>query len=247
MSKIPLEDTIRKVLYSELKLIFPLHFFQDSSFIVPKQIVTEKIVSCFSASGQNDLSSSSKDSDESSLEEESLDDPIEIDFVKKKELKTSVATVECKIKCLKIPAMTLDSGTKPLIISKNIVVRIKAKIDESEKHDLSGIATVPIESIGIVRNLPITLAPRCIIHEDFVVVDYHKPTLIFSNQLLKKYKCAMDWDTNELKISLNGKDYLIPVTMHKVKNKLEVNCARTTPKCDDLPALDCISHDLQDL
>ncbi|GES80532.1 hypothetical protein GLOIN_2v1886689 [Rhizophagus clarus] len=123
----------------------------------------------------------------------------------------------------------------------------KAKIDESEKHDLSGIATVPIESIGIVRNLPITLAPRCIIHEDFVVVDYHKPTLIFSNQLLKKYKCAMDWDTNELKISLNGKDYIIPVTMHKVKNKLKVNCARTTPKCDDLPALDCISHDLQDL
>ena len=125
-------------------------------------------------------------------EDEYLDDLIEIDFVQKKELKTSVATVKCKIKRLKILAMTLDSGAEPPIISKNIVVHIKAKIDESEKYDLSGIATVPIESIGIVRNLPITLAPGLTIYEDFIVVDYHKPTLIFSNQLLKKYKCAMD-------------------------------------------------------
>ncbi|GBB91218.1 hypothetical protein RclHR1_01840015 [Rhizophagus clarus] len=117
---------------------------------------------------------------------------------------------------------------------------------KSEKHDLSGVATVPIESIGIVRNLPITLAPGCTIHEDFVVVDYHKPTLIFSNQLLKKYGCAVDWNTNELKIPLNGKDYIIPVTMHKVKNKLEVNCATTTSECDDLPAPDKVSQDSQD-
>ncbi|GES94263.1 hypothetical protein GLOIN_2v1886689 [Rhizophagus clarus] len=242
LREIPLEEIIRKVLHSELKLIFPPHFFQDSSLITSKQIVAPME----RASGQNDTSASSNDlfSDESSQEEESLDGPMEIDFVKKKEPKTSVATVKCKIKRLKIPAMTLDSGAEPPIITKNIVVRVNAKIDESEKHDLSGVTTVPIESIGIVRNLPITLASGLTIYEDFIVVDYHKPTLIFSNQLLKKYKCAMDWDTNKLKISLNGKDYIIPVTMHKVKNKLEVNCVRTTPECDDLPALDKISQDL---
>ncbi|GET49963.1 hypothetical protein GLOIN_2v1886689 [Rhizophagus irregularis DAOM 181602=DAOM 197198] len=243
LREIPLEKTIRKVLYSELKLIFPPHFFQDSGLIASKQIVASteaKIVS------QNDVSSSSKDSDESSLEEESLDDPMEINFVKKKEPKTSVATIKCKIRRLKIPAMNLDSGAEPPIITKNIVDRTKDKIDKSEKHDLSGVATVPIESIGIVHNLPITLAPGCIIYEDFVVVDYHKPTLIFSNQLLKKYGCAVDWNTNELKILLNGKDYIIPVTMHKVKNKLEVNCATTTSECDDLSTPDCISQDLSE-
>ncbi|GES96597.1 hypothetical protein GLOIN_2v1886689 [Rhizophagus clarus] len=108
---------------------------------------------------QNDVSSSSKNLDESSLEEESLDDPMKINFVKKKEPKTSVATIKCKIRHLKIPAMTLDSGAEPPIITKNIVDRTKDKIDKSEKHDLSSVATVPIESIGIVRNLPITLAP----------------------------------------------------------------------------------------
>ena len=192
---------------------------------------------------QNDVSSSSKDLDESSLEEESLEDPMEIYFVQKKELKTSVATVKCKIRRLKIPAMTLDSGAEPPIITKNIIDRIKEKIDKSEKHDLSSVATVLIESISIIRNLPITLALGCIIHEDFVVVDYHKLTLIFSNQLLKKYGCAVDWNTNELKIHLNGKDYIIPVTMHKVKNKLEVNCAVSIAN-DDLPALDCILQEL---
>src|SRR5436189_4881541 len=143
--------------------------------------------------------------------------------------------------------MTLDSGAEPPIITKNIVDRTKDKIDKSEKHDLSGVATVPIESIGIVRNLPITLAPGCTIHEDFVVVDYHKPTLIFSNQLLKKYNCAMDWKTNELKIPLNGKDYIIPVTMHKVKNKLEVNCANITPECDASSIPNKVSQVSQDL
>ncbi|PKY57256.1 hypothetical protein RhiirA4_478198 [Rhizophagus irregularis] len=241
LREIPLEETIRKVLHSELKLIFPPHFFQDSGLIASKQIVASteaKIVS------QNDVSLSSKDSDESSLEEESLDDPMEINFVKKKEPKTSVATVKCKIRRLKIPAMTLDSGAEPPIITENIVERVGDKIDKSEIHDLEGISTVPVESVGVVRNLPITLAPGLTIHEDFVVVRYKKPTLIFSNQLLKKYRCAVDWATNELKIPLNGKDYIIPVTMHKIKNKLEVNCVRTTPECDDLPAPDKISQDL---
>ena len=156
----------------------------------------------------------------------------------------SIATVKCKIKRLKIPAMTLDSRAEPPIITENIVERIGAKIDKSEIHDLEGISTVPVESIGVVRNLPITLAPGLTIIKDFIIMRYCKPTLIFSNKLLKKYGCAVDWSTEELKIPFNGKDYIIPVTMHKVKNKLEVNCATTTSECDDLPAPDCISQDL---
>ena len=168
---------------------------------------------------------------------------MEIYFVQKKEPKTSVATVKCKIKRLKIPAMTVDSGAEPPIITDDIVKRVGAKIDKSEKHDLNGISTVPVESLGVVRNLPVTLAPGCTIHEDFIVVKYKMLTLIFSNQLLKKYKCTMDWNTNELKISLDGKDYIIPVTNHKVKNELEVNCANITSECDDSSAPDCISQD----
>ncbi|CAG8583322.1 20711_t:CDS:2 [Cetraspora pellucida] len=125
-------------------------------------------------------------------EKEDLDSLMKIDFIKKKEPKTSVATVKCKIKCLKISAMTVDSGTKPPIITENIVICVGAKIDKSETHDLSGIATVPVESVGVVHKLPITLASGCTIHEDFIVVKYQKPMLIIFNQLLKKYNCALD-------------------------------------------------------
>src|SRR5436189_448557 len=111
LGEVPLEETIRKILQSELKLIFPAYFSQDSSAVMSEQIVAPiepKIVS------QRNISLASKDSfpDESSLEEESLDDPMEIYFVQKKEPKTSVATVKCKIKRLKIPAMTVDSGAE---------------------------------------------------------------------------------------------------------------------------------------
>ncbi|CAG8550791.1 5322_t:CDS:2 [Paraglomus brasilianum] len=50
------------------------------------------------------------DSDE---EEETLDDPMEIDFVQRKEPATNLATISCKIKRLKIPALVLDSGAEP--------------------------------------------------------------------------------------------------------------------------------------
>ena len=146
---------------------------------------------------------------------------MEIDFVCRKEPVISIATILVKIKCLKIPALVLDSGAEPAIISEDIVKCVNRKIDKSEKYDLSGIATVPIESISITYNLPITFPPGFTICEDFVVVHVPKLTLIFPNLLLKKYKCAVDWSNDKIKIHHNGEDFIIPVTMHKVKNKLE--------------------------
>ncbi|CAB5186437.1 unnamed protein product [Rhizophagus irregularis] len=197
-----------------------------------------------------DPESGPSDSDD---EDEYLDDSMEIDFVQKKEPKTSIASVKCKIKRLKIPAMALDSAAEIPIITEDIVKRVKADIDKSIKHDLSGIATATIESIGVVHNLPITLSPGCTIHEDFVVVKYPKPMLIFANPLLKKYRCAIDWDKNELKIPHNGKDLIIPVTMHKVKNKIEVNCASVASpaplqgRVDKSIIPDCVSQDADDI
>ncbi len=137
--------------------------------------------------------------------------------------------------------MTLDSCAELPIITPDIVKRVRYGIDKSIKHDLSDIVTVPVESIGVIYNLPIILAPGFTIYEDFIVVKYSKPMLIFSNPLLKKYKCAIDWDKDELKISYNSKDLIISVIMHKVKNKLKVNCANITSECDDLPAPNKVS------
>src|ERR1043166_4468027 len=218
--RVSLEETIRKIIQIEFVNYLP--------YIIQQAKKCEPV--------------SAQDSDKKDI----LDNPMEIYFIQKKEPPTSIATVKCKIKYLKIPAMALDSCAELPIITPDIVERVGYEIDKSIKHDLSGIATVPVESIGVVHNLPITLAPGFTIYEDFIVVKYSKPMLILSNPLLKKYKCAIDWDKDELKISHNGKDLIIPVTMHKVKNKLEVNCVATTLECDESSTPDCISQDLSE-
>jgi hypothetical protein len=85
-----------------------------------------------------------------------------------------------------------DKSAESTIATPDIIKRVGYEIDKSIKHDLSGIVTHPIESIGVVHNLPVTLAPGCTIFEDFVIVDHSKPMRIFSNSLLKKYRRAID-------------------------------------------------------
>ncbi|PKY62856.1 hypothetical protein RhiirA4_490161, partial [Rhizophagus irregularis] len=213
-------DTIRKIIQSEIGVALQEEINKILSSL-PSYTTQERSVRTFPLdtkkqdrqdSSQNKSISSTntvpvpmnpESGPSESEEDDYLDDSMEIDFVQKKVPKMSIASVKCKIKRLKIPAMALDSAAEIPIITEDIVKRVKADIDKSIKHDLSGIATAPTESVGVVYNLPVTLAPGYTIYEDFVVVKYPKPMLIFSNPLLKKSRCAIDWDKNELKIPHN--------------------------------------------
>jgi len=68
--------------------------------------------------------------------------------------------------------------------------------------------------------------------------------LILPNTLLDKYNYDLLASKRELRLECNGKEFFIPINMHKVKNKLEVNCATTIPECDDSSTPDKISQDL---
>jgi hypothetical protein len=70
--------------------------------------------------------------------------------------------------------------------------------------------------------------------------------LILPNTLLDKYNYDLLASKRELRLECNGKEFFIPVNMHKVKNKLEVNCANVTPECDASSTPDCISQDLSE-
>src|SRR5207248_11350263 len=130
----------------------------------------------------------------------------------------------------------------------NIAKRIKLKIDTSERHVLKGVATVPIESLGTARNVPVYFAPRCTIYSNFAVIKNHlgKPMLILPNTLLDKYNYDLLASKWELRLECNGKEFFIPINMHKVKNKLEVNCANITLECDTSSIPDNISQDLSE-
>src|SRR5947209_3201716 len=191
---------------------------------------------------QNDNSKTLADSEE----DEFIDVPMEIDFVRRKEPATDVATVKCRIKRLVIPAGTVDPGANFPIMSEDIAKRSKLEIDTKEKHDLRGIATTPTESLGIVRNVLVNFAHGCTIYADFAVVKYPKPMLILPNTLLDKYNYDLLASKRELRLECNDKEFFIPINMHKVKNKLEVNCVTTTFKCDESSTPDCISQDLSE-
>ncbi|CAH1769996.1 518_t:CDS:2, partial [Entrophospora sp. SA101] len=53
------------------------------------------------------------------------------------------------------------------------------------------------------------------------------------NPFLKKHDCAMDWAKSEMKLHCNGKDFIIPVTMHKVENELEVHHVNAIPSISE--------------
>ncbi|CAG8635416.1 1572_t:CDS:2 [Paraglomus brasilianum] len=118
-----------------------------------------------------------------SEDEETLDDPMEIDFVQRK---------RSGYRCY--------PGANFPIMSEDIAKRLKLVIDTKEKHDLRGIATIPTESLGTTRNVAVDFIPD-------------------------KYDYDLLASKRELKLVCNGKEYFIPINMHKVKNKLEVNCA----------------------
>src|ERR1043166_7831016 len=215
---VSLEETIRKIIQIEFENYLPY--------------IIQQAKKCIPASAQ--------DSDE----EDILDGPMEINFIRKKEPATDVVTVKCKIKRLVIPAGTVDPGANFPIMSEDISKRSKLVIDTKEKHDLKGIATTPTESLGIVRNVPVNFTSGCTIYADFAVVKYPKPMLILPNTLLDKYNYDLLASKRELRLECNGKEFFIPINMHKVKNKLEVNCVTTIPECDDFSTPDKILQDL---
>ncbi|GBC43410.2 hypothetical protein GLOIN_2v1773489 [Rhizophagus irregularis DAOM 181602=DAOM 197198] len=196
--------------------------------------------------GKDDSTSDTPETPDSGGEDEILNEPMEIDFVQKKDPATDVVTTKCKIKHLVIPGAIVDPGANFLIMTDDISKRSKLEIDTKEKHDLRGIATTPTESLGIVRNVPVNFAPGCTIYADFAVVKYPKPMLILPNTLLDKYNYDLLASKRELRLECNGKEFFIPINMHKVKNKLEVNCATTTSKCDESSTPDCILQDLSE-
>src|SRR6266498_4429725 len=229
-----IEKIIEKVLNEKFGTI--IAFFQQNSAF---RILID---------GRDDFTSNTPETPDSDGEDEILNEPMKIDFVQKKDPATDVVTTKCKIKRLVIPGAVVDPGANFANMTDDIAKRLKLKIDTSERHDLKGVATVPIESLGTARNVPVYFAPGCTIYSDFAVIKNHlgKLMLILSNTLLDKYNYDLLASKRELRLECNGKEFFIPINMHKVKNKFEVNCVNITPECDDSSTLDCISQNLSE-
>jgi len=94
----------------------------------------------------------------------------------------------------------------------------------------------------MIRNVSVYFTPEYTIYSDFMVIKNHleKLMLILSNILLDKYNYDLLASKQELRLEYNNKEFFISINMHKVKNKLEVNCVNITSECDNSLSLDCI-------
>ncbi|CAH1770426.1 1268_t:CDS:2, partial [Entrophospora sp. SA101] len=110
-------------------------------------------------------------------EDEEIIEDMEINFVQDKDV-IDVPTVRGKINCLVLSAITVDPGSNTLLMSRDIAECLGLKINKSTTHYFKGAATVLTKSIGMVYNVPLTLAPSCVFHLDFAVIEYEKSMVI---------------------------------------------------------------------
>ncbi|CAH1768905.1 7717_t:CDS:1, partial [Entrophospora sp. SA101] len=169
---------------------------------------------------------------QSNTEDEEIIEDMEINFVRDKDV-IDVPTVWGKIKRLVLSAIIIDPGSNTLLMSRDIADRLGLKIDKSVTFYFKGASTVLTKSIGMVYNVPLTLAPDCVFYLDFVIIEYDMPILLLSNPFLEKHECIMNWPKSEMKLHCNGKDFYIPVTMHKVENKIEVHHVNAIPSISE--------------
>src|SRR5437763_251072 len=57
--------------------------------------------------------------------------------------------------------------------------------------------------------------------------------LILPNTLLDKYNYDLLASKRQLRLECDGKEFFIPINMHKVKNKFEVNCVSIASATSD--------------
>src|SRR5271154_4515309 len=81
----------------------------------------------------------------------------------------------------------LDSYTNIFFISEMGFEEFNFKIDTSKKHRLIEVST-NFRLLDMIRNILITLAPGCIIKEDFVIIDnYLYKEIELSQTCLRHY------------------------------------------------------------
>lgn len=148
--------------------------------------------------------------------------PMDIDLVRKNidnKSDKSLAIVNGQIKDKSFP-IVCDSGSNISIIPIECCNELEMEIDTQKNYNLSGVATEK-KSVGIVHDISITLAPDCIITEDFVVIEGHPHReLILSRTCLKRYNydllesrkhMAITCDSKNRSGGTDEKNYFIPL------------------------------------
>jgi hypothetical protein len=148
--------------------------------------------------------------------------PIEINFIRLKS-PNDVAMIKCKIGSMSVPYAMVDTGSNTSIITENIARQLGFEIDKANVPKITGVAS-EARAIGSIYNLPITIGhgeDTTTISDEFAVVkdEKNKPLVLLGIPWLHR----AGWEPivkGEFKISHNGKDITIPLSVHKAQREV---------------------------
>jgi len=146
-------------------------------------------------------------------------DLMDIDLVRIENAKDLMA-VEGIVNGSKIQAL-LDTCANASFMPKHVQEELDLKIDTSKICKLTG-ASGEKRTLGMVRNCLVTLAPGCVIEEDFVIVDnYPYREIALSRNCLRHYNYDIHESRDHVAITCNEKNYFIPIVPDKNRSKIE--------------------------
>ena len=137
------------------------------------------------------------------------DDPMDIDLVRLENSKDLLA-IEGTVNDSKIQVLA-DTCANISFISKKVCDELNIEIDTSKRHRITGASGLN-ETIGMARDITITLATDAKIKEDFAVIsDYPHREMILSRNCLKRYNYDIHESRQHLALVCNGKNFFIPI------------------------------------
>lgn len=146
-------------------------------------------------------------------------DLMDIDLVRIKNAKDLMA-VEGIVNGSKIQAL-LDTCANASFMPKQVQEELDLKNDTSKICKLTG-ASGEKRTLGMVRNCLVTLAPGCVIEEDFAIVDnYPYREIALSRNCLRRYNYDIHESRDHVAITCNEKNYFIPIVPDKNRSKIE--------------------------
>ena len=142
------------------------------------------------------------------LKEDSIDF-MDIDLIRLENIK-DLACINGKINDIDIQVL-LDSCANISFMPKDVSNEFGLKIDTSKNYRLRG-APGQNTTIGVVKDVLVTIAPECTIKEDFAIIDnYPYREIGLSRNCLKKYNYDLHESRNHVAISCNNKNFFIPL------------------------------------
>lgn len=135
--------------------------------------------------------------------------PMEIDVARLENAKDLLA-VNGKVNGIDIQCLA-DSCANVSFIQEEAIAELQLEVDRSIKHDITG-ASGSNETLGIVKNVSIELAPGCVIKDDLVVLKGYKHREIgLSRACLRRYNYDVLESRKFIILTHDETNYSIPI------------------------------------